>query len=166
MTPCLKIVTVHNINRVNNMDLLTVAKFFFGYLPHYGIHVNGINRSYIRVFVKHSADCPEHMVHRFTKIFPSVCGNENHTVITNPFQFLMVIVFRDSITHSVNDGISRDKNRICVFALLQQMLLCQCGRSKMILTDNPYCLSVELFGIGRVNVISPQSRLNMTYRNL
>ena len=67
---------------------------------------------------------------------------------------------------SVNHSISRDENLFIGNALRQQIFPAQRRRSKMICRNTTSDLSVHLFRPRTVNIMSPQTRLDMTDGNL
>ena len=105
-------------------------------------------------------------MHRLAKIFSSMRSNKNHPTVAYPIQFRMMVIRNYCMLHGVNHGIPRHINGCCIFSFVQQMLFCQFSGSKIILTDNSDCLTIEFFWIRAVNIVGTQTGLHMSDRNL
>ena len=58
------------------------------------------------MLIKDTTDSPEHVMYRFTKVFPTVSCYEDQLVIADPVKFLMMIVLADCVLHCVNNRIA------------------------------------------------------------
>ena len=148
------------------MDTITSAQFFICCFSHYWVHMNRINRLAFWMFIQHTADCTEHIMHRLSKIFPSMGCNKNHFTVTNPVKFRMSIVFFNSMLHCINNCITCNKNLRRIFPFFNKVIRCHLCRCKVILRNNAYRLTVKFFWIRRINIISTKTSLNMPNRNL
>ena len=86
---------VKDLQRLDDVDSVTISQLIFSCPPYHRIHVDRIHCIAIRVLVQYPKNCPEHMMHGFTKIFPSMCCDEDKLVIPDPICFQ--VKFRASL---------------------------------------------------------------------
>lgn len=86
------------------------------------IHMDWIDSLALRMFIKYTANSPEHMVHWLTKVFSSMSCNEDELTISNPIKFRMSIILSHSVLHSINDCVSGDIDFRRVFSLFNQII--------------------------------------------
>ena len=63
---------IKHLERLDYSYAVKVAELLVCRRTHHGIHVDRIERLYIRVLLHHAPDSTEHMVHRLTEIFAAV----------------------------------------------------------------------------------------------
>ena len=127
------------------------------------VHMNRVDCFYIWVFIHYAADSTEHMLHRFTQIFTTVCCNHNQAAICCPFQLWMSIICADGSFEGINCRISRNIDVCRLLPFSQEISLGHLGRSKVKLGNNANCLTVELFGVRGIDVVSAQTSLYMSH---
>ena len=157
---------IKDFNRLDNMDLVTITQLFIGSFSHDRIHMNRIDCFTLRILIKNTSYGAEHTVYGLAQIFTSVGRDENQFPISDPVEFRMRVVFPDRMLHCVNNGIPGNVDTVGVLTLFQQVFRCQFRGSEVILADDSYRLTVELFRIRAINIISSQASLNMPNRNL
>ena len=148
------------------MNLSAITKLHIRRLPYYWVHMNRIYSLTIRMFIKDSTNCSEHMMHRLSKVFTTMSGNKYQLIISHPIKFRMCVVFFNRMLHSVNNCVPSHKNTFSFASFLQKIISAQRCRSKIINTDNAYAFTIKLFRIGAIYVISSQACFNMANRNL
>ena len=122
---CFKIVAIENFNRLNDVDLITIAKFFICCLPHDRIHVDWIDCFTFRVFIKNTADSSKHMVHRFAEVLPAMCCNEDKlSIITNPVKFWVIVVLLHRMLHRIDYSVTRHIYIFSFTPFIEKILAC------------------------------------------
>lgn len=129
------------------MDPIASAKFLCRRFSDRRVHVDRINCFYIRVFVHNTADRAEHMVYRFSQVFPTVCGDHDKTAVRPPFQLGMGVVIPDGGFQRVDGGIPGNVDALRPFAFPEQVIPRLLRRGKIVLCKKPNGLSVKLFRI-------------------
>ena len=75
----------------------------------------------------------------------------------------MPVIGAYSCFQRINARVSRNKDVGRILFLIKKILTCKLSGSKVQLGYKAYSLTVELLGIWRENIVSPQSRFNMTH---
>ena len=125
-----------------------------------------INYLHICKFLHDPAYSPEHITHRFSQIFPSVCCHRDQSAVFCPFCLRVIKIISHRIVQSIDPCISCDKNLLRILTLFQQCIRCFLSRCKMQAGSKSNGLPVKFFRIRRVHIISAKSRFYMSYRNL
>ena len=118
-------------NRLNNMNTITTTQLFISSFSNYRIHMDWINRLAIRMFIKNSTDSSEHIMHRRSKVFPSMSRYKNEFSIANPIKLRMSIIFLNSMLHCVNYCITGNINLTRIFSLFNKIVCSKLCRSKV-----------------------------------
>ena len=145
--------TIKYLNWFYDVNSVASTKFFIRSFSYYWIHVNWIYCFAFRMFIKHTSNSPEHVVHRLTKIFSSMSCDEDELTISYPFKLGMSIVLSNRMLHSINDGIASNIDFRRVFSLSHQIIRCHLSWSEVVLRDGSHSLAVKLFRIWRVDII-------------
>ena len=123
MISCLEVVAIKDFNRLNDVDAITTTQFFIRSFSHHRIHMDWIYSLALRMFIKYTANSPEHVVHRLTKVFSSMSCDEDELTISNPIKLRMSIIFPYRMLHSINDGIASDIDFRRVLCFQRQLLV-------------------------------------------
>lgn len=166
MAARLKVVAIEHVKRFDDMDLRTVLQLFLRRLSDERIHVDGIDRPTVGMFVQNPPDRAEHPVHRFAQILPAVGGDEDKPVITRPFQLGMEIVFLHGMPHGVDDRVAGNVDGFRVLPLPDKIVGGELRWGEIVAADDPHRLAVELLRVRGVDVIGSQPGLHMADRDL
>ena len=143
------------------MNLIAISQFLFGGFSNYRIHMNWINSFHIGVLIQNTSNCSKHIMHWLTKIFPSMGSNKNHSALSYPIKFRVMIIHYYCMLHSINYCIASHINRFWFFSLIQEVFFCQFSWCKIIFTYNSHCLTIKFFWIRTINIISTQASFHM-----
>ena len=157
---------IQNIQWFDNVDAVIATKELICNFTHNRVHVDWINCLHIRMLIHHMANCLEHMTHRLSKVFAAMCSNHNQTATLCPFQLRVRVALTHSGFQRINCRITGNIDAIRIFAFLQQILFRKFSGGKVKLADDGNSLTVEFFRVRAINIVSTQTSLNVTNRNL
>ncbi len=157
-----EVVKIKNLKRLYDMNSIASSKFLCSSFTNNRIHMNRINCFYIRMLIHNTANCTEHIVHRFTEIFTAMCGDNDQTAIGRPFKFGMRIILTNRRLKRINSGIACYIDAVRVLAFFEQIVFRKFGGRKVVFCHNAYSLTVKFFRIWAVNIICTKTCFNMT----
>ena len=156
---------IKDLERVNDAQSVKTVKLSMGRLANKWIHMNGVNSLNIRSLFKHATNRAEHPMHGLTKVLSTMGGNEHKAIFTNPIHNRMRPIVTNSCSKSINTRIARYPNLRRGFSLRQEILFRRLSRRKIPLRNDVNSLTIKFLRPWRVNVVGPQSRLNMANRH-
>ena len=148
-----EIMKVKYVKGFNDTDSLIPTQNCIGRFTYHWIHMDRINGFYVWMFIADPANGPEHMLHRLTKIFPTMSCDHNKSASFCPIKLLMSIIITNCGFQCIDCRISRYINRFRLFSLLNQILSRQFCRGKIIRCYNTNRLTVKFFRIRRIDII-------------
>ena len=77
ITCCKKIMEIHNLERINNMEAIEAIQFLVSCFTHQRVHMYGIDCLCIWMFLHHTPYCTEHAMHRLTQILSAMRRYQN-----------------------------------------------------------------------------------------
>ena len=96
-------------------------------------------------------------MHGLPLILATMCRNQNQAAVRCPFQFRMGVIFANRRLKGINGSIAGDIDGVFIFAFADQIGLGQLSGREIVLGNDGNCLPVELFRIGRVNIVGAES---------
>ena len=156
---------IKDLERINNAQSIKTVKLRMSRLTNKWIHMNGVNRLNIRSLFKHATNRAEHSMHGLAKILTTMGGNEDKAILANPIHNRMRPIVTNSCSKSINTSIARYPNLRSGFSLCQEILFRRLSRRKIPLRNDVNSLTIKFLRPWRINVVGPQSSLNMANRH-
>ena len=157
---------VKHFKRLDNMNMITATKLLCCCFTYYGIHVDGIDSLNIGMLIHDATNRAEHIVHRFTEVFTAMCSNHNKAAAICPFQFRVVIIITNCSLQGINSSVACHIDALGILSFSQQILLGKLCRREMVLCHNTHSLTIELFRVWTIDIVSAQAGFHMTDSDL
>ena len=156
-----EVVEVENLERVDYVQAVEAVKLLVGRLADERIHVDGVDRLGVGVFLHHAADGAEHAVHGLAQVLAAVRGDEDEAGALRPLELGVGIALAHGGAQGIDAGVARDPDLGLGLALVQQVSLACLGRGEVVLAHDVHGLAVELLGPGAVDVVRTQASLDV-----
>ena len=161
-----EVVEVEHLERVDDVQTIEAVKLLVGRLADEWVHVDGVDRLGVGMFLHHAADGAEHAVHGLAQVLAAVRRDEDEAGPLRPLELGVGIALTHGGAQGVNAGVAGDPDPGLGLALAEQVLLARLRGSEVVLAHNVDRLAVELLRPGAVDVVRAQARLDMPHRDL
>lgn len=163
---CHEVVEVEHLERVDDVQAVEAVQFLVCRLADERVHVDGVDRLGVGVFLHHAADGAEHAVHGLAQVLAAVRRDEDEAGALRPLELRMEVPLAHGGAQGVDAGVAGDPDLGLGLALPEQVLLARLRRGEVVLTHDVDGLAVKLLRPGTVNVVRAQARLDVAHGDL
>lgn len=161
-----EVVEVEHLERVDDVQAVEAVELLVGRLADERVHVDGVDRLGVGVFLHHAADGAEHAVHGLSQVLAAVRRDEDEAGALGPVELGMGIAFAHGGAQGVDARVAGDPDLRLRLALAEQVLLARLRGGEVVLAHDVDGLAVELLRPGAVDVVRAQARLHMAHGDL
>lgn len=141
---------VHDLQGVDDPEPVKSVQLLVGSLPHLGVHVDGIDSLNVRPLLHDAPDGPEHAVHGFTEVLPTVGGDEDKSRIGGPVELGVGVALPDRGSQGIDAGVAGDEDAVVRLGLVEKVLARGLRGREVPMRDDVDRLAVELLRPGAV----------------
>lgn len=161
-----EVVEVEHLERVDDVQAVEAVEFLVRRLADERVHMDGVDRLGVGVFLHHAADGAEHAVHGLAKVLAAMRRDEDEARALSPLELGMGIALAHGGAKRVYAGVAGNPDLGLGLALAEQVLLAGLSGGEVVLAHDVYRLAVELLGPGAVDVARAQAGLDVPHRDL
>ena len=161
-----EVVEVENLERVDNVQAVEAVEFLVRRLADERVHVDGVDRLGVGIFLHHAADGAEHSVHGLAEVLAAVRRDEDEAGALRPLELGVGVALAHGGAQGVDAGVAGDPDPGLGLSLGKQVLLARLRGSEVVLAHDVDGLAVELLRPGAVDVVSAQAGLDVTHGDL
>lgn len=161
-----EVVEVEHLERVDNMEPVEPVELLMCRLADERVHVDGVDRLGVGVFLHHAADGTEHAVHGLAQVLAAVCRDEDEAGAFRPLELGVGVALAHGRAQGVDSGVAGDPDLRLRLALAEQVLLARLRGGEVVLAHDVHRLTVELLRPGAVDVVRAQAGLDMPHGDL
>lgn len=161
-----EVVEVEHLERVDDVQAVEAVEFLVRRLADERVHMDGVDRLGVGVFLHHAADGAEHAVHGLAKVLAAVRRDEDEARALSPLELGMGIALAHGGAKRVYAGVAGNPDLGLGLALGEEVLLAGLRGGEVVLAHDVYRLAVELLGPGAVDVVRAQAGLDVPHRDL
>ena len=161
-----EVVEVEHLERVDYAQPVEPVELGVRGRANLRVHVDGIDRLGVGVFLHHAADGAEHAVHGLAQVLAAVRRDEDEAAARCPLKLGVRVALAHGGAQRVDAGVAGDPDLGLRLALVEQVSLRLLGRREVVLAHDVDGLAVELLGPGAVDVVRAQARLDVAHGDL
>lgn len=158
-----EVVEVENLERVDDVQAVEAVELLVCRLADERVHMDGVDRLGVGVFLHHAADGTEHAVHGLAQVLAAVRRDEDEARALRPFELGVRVALAHGGAQGVDSGIAGDPDLGLGLALAEQVLFAGLRRGEVVLTHDVDGLAVELLRPRAVDVVRAQAGLDVTH---
>lgn len=161
-----EVVEVEHLERVDDMQAVEPIELLMGGLADERVHVDGVDRLGVGVFLHHAADGAEHAVHGLAQVLAAVRRDEDEAGALGPIELGVGVALAHGGAQGVDAGVPGDPDLGLGLALAEEVLLARLRGGEVVLAHDVDGLAVELLGPGAVDVVRAQAGFDVSHGNL
>lgn len=161
-----EVVEVEHLERVDDVQAVEAVELLVRRLADERVHVDGVDRLGVGVFLHHAADGAEHAVHGLAQVLAAVRRDEDEAGALGPLELWVGVSLAHGGAQGVDSGVAGDPDLGLGLAFVQQVLLACLGRGEVVLAHDVDGLAVELLGPRAVDVVRAKARLDVPHGDL
>ena len=161
-----EVVEVENLERVDDVQAVEAVELLMSRLADERVHVDGVDRLGVGVFLHHAANGAEHAVHGLAQVLAAVRRDEDEARALRPVELGVGVALAHSGAQGVYAGVAGDPDLGLGLALGEEVLLAGLRGGEVVLAHDVYRLAIELLGPGAVDVVRAQAGLDVPHRDL
>lgn len=161
-----EVVEVEHLERVDDVQAVEAVELLVGGLADERVHVDGVDRLGVGMFLHHAADGSEHAVHGLAQVLAAVRRDEDEAGPLGPVELGMGVALANGGAQGVDAGVAGDPDLRFWLALVEQVLPAGLRGGEVVLAHDVDGLAVELLGPRAVDVVRAQASLHMPHGNL
>lgn len=161
-----EVVEVEHLERVDDVEPVEAVQLLVRRLADERVHVDGVDRLGVGVFLHHAADGVEHAVHGLAQVLAAVRRDEDESGALRPLELGVGIALAHGGAQGVNSGVAGDPDLGLGLALAEQVLLACLRGGEVVLAHDVDRLAVELLRPGAVDVVRAQAGLDVAHGDL
>lgn len=161
-----EVVEVENLERVDDVKSVEAVQLLMSRLADERVHVDGVDRLGVGVFLHHAADGAEHAVHGLSQVLAAVRRDEDEARALRPVELGVGVALAHGGAQGVYAGVAGNPDPGLGLALGEEVLLAGLRGGEVILAHDVDGLAVELLGPGAVDVVGAKARLDVPHGDL
>lgn len=161
-----EVVEVEHLERVDDMQAVEPIELLMGGLADERVHVDGVDRLGVGVFLHHAADGAEHAVHGLAQVLAAVRRDEDEAGALGPLELGVGVALAHGGAQGIDARVAGDPDPGLGLALAEQVLLARLSGGEVVLAHDVDGLAVELLRPGAIDVVRAQTGLDVPHGDL